>query len=136
MVLHEAPVSVLVARAPFDPAGFPARIVAGFDGSPESRRALDAAARLRDRSGGGLTVVTASEDAGAAAAPEGLTGSYDVLVSRDRAVDALVEAAQTADLLVIGSRGMHGARALGSVSERVAHRASASVLVVRAPAET
>jgi nucleotide-binding universal stress UspA family protein len=37
-----------------------------------------------------------------------------------------------ADLLVVGSRGLDGFRALGSVSERVAHEASCSVLVVRA----
>jgi nucleotide-binding universal stress UspA family protein len=43
----------------------------------------------------------------------------------------LVEAAAGADLLVVGSRGLHGLRALGSVSERVAHRASCSTLVVR-----
>jgi nucleotide-binding universal stress UspA family protein len=49
-------------------------------------------------------------------------------------VDALVDAALTADLVVVGSRGLHGWRALGSVSERVAHRASSSVLVVRAAA--
>ncbi|MGE5690058.1 MAG: universal stress protein [Pseudomonadota bacterium] len=30
--------------------------------------------------------------------------------------------------------GLHGLRALGSVSERVAHRAACSVLVVRSPA--
>jgi nucleotide-binding universal stress UspA family protein len=33
--------------------------------------------------------------------------------------------------LVVGSRGLGGVRALGSVSERVAHRAPVSVLVVR-----
>jgi nucleotide-binding universal stress UspA family protein len=36
-------------------------------------------------------------------------------------------------LVVLGSRGMHGVRALGSVSERVAHRAASSVLVVKGP---
>jgi nucleotide-binding universal stress UspA family protein len=35
------------------------------------------------------------------------------------------------DLLVIGSRGLQGLRSLGSVSERVAHEARCSVLVVR-----
>ena len=35
------------------------------------------------------------------------------------------------DLVVIGSRGLHGLKALGSVSERVAHQAECSVLVVR-----
>jgi nucleotide-binding universal stress UspA family protein len=46
-------------------------------------------------------------------------------------VEALVEAASRADLTVVGSRGASGLRALGSVSERVAHRAASSVLVVR-----
>lgn len=36
-----------------------------------------------------------------------------------------------ASLVVIGSRGMTGLKALGSVSERVAHRAPCSVLIVR-----
>jgi nucleotide-binding universal stress UspA family protein len=31
----------------------------------------------------------------------------------------------------MGSRGLHGLRSLGSVSERVAHDAGCSVLVVR-----
>jgi nucleotide-binding universal stress UspA family protein len=49
------------------------------------------------------------------------------------AVEALVARAAEAgaDLLVVGSRGLHGVKALGSVSERVAHRAGCSVLVVR-----
>ena len=46
-------------------------------------------------------------------------------------VRALVEASSCADLLVVGSRGLHGPRALGSVSERVAHKATCSVLVTR-----
>ena len=48
-------------------------------------------------------------------------------------VEALVERVSeaNADLLVVGSRGLHGVAALGSVSERIAHRASCSVLVVR-----
>jgi nucleotide-binding universal stress UspA family protein len=46
-------------------------------------------------------------------------------------VDALLEAAQSVDLLVLGSRGLRGLRALGSVSERVAHQAPCSLLVLR-----
>src|ERR671910_493381 len=46
-------------------------------------------------------------------------------------VNSLVEAAIEADLLVVGSRRLHGLKALGSVSERVAHEAQCSVLVVR-----
>ena len=45
--------------------------------------------------------------------------------------DGLVEASQTVDLLLMGSRGLQGVAALGSTSERVAHRAASSVLIVR-----
>ena len=38
-----------------------------------------------------------------------------------------------ASLIVMGSRGRTGLAALGSVSERVTHRAGCSVLVVRRP---
>jgi nucleotide-binding universal stress UspA family protein len=48
-----------------------------------------------------------------------------------RAVDVLAAASESADLVVVGSRGLHGLKALGSVSERVAHQARSSVLVVR-----
>ena len=34
-------------------------------------------------------------------------------------VEALVNASTESDLVVVGSRGLHGLRALGSVSERV-----------------
>lgn len=47
--------------------------------------------------------------------------------------DALVELAdrESAGLIVVGNRGMHGmARVLGSVPNKVSHRASCSVLIV------
>lgn len=132
MLLHEGPASVLLARRPFDPCRFPSRVTVGFDGSDASLRALDVATRLCEGSGGSLTVVVATRDEDVdldelkrRAAP------HQVRVDRHRPVEALVEAAATADLLVVGSRGMTGVRALGSVSERVAHRAASSVLVVR-----
>ena len=50
------------------------------------------------------------------------------------AVDELAHAAEHADLLVVGSRGLKGLKALGSVSERIGHTAACSVLVVRPPA--
>jgi nucleotide-binding universal stress UspA family protein len=49
----------------------------------------------------------------------------------ERALNVLVAASESADLIVVGSRGLHGLKALGSVSERVAHQARSSVLVVR-----
>jgi nucleotide-binding universal stress UspA family protein len=50
-----------------------------------------------------------------------------------RPAEVLTDLSKEADLLVVGSRGLHGLRALGSVSERVGQRASSSVLVVRDP---
>ena len=51
---------------------------------------------------------------------------------RGRAVEVLTTESKTADLIVVGSRGLKGLKALGSVGERIAHQASCSVLVVRA----
>ena len=132
LVLHEAPCSVLLARHGYDPDRFPSRVVVGVDGSPESRAALALAADVSRRSGGTLVVVTAGHDQEqAVAALDGLDAPHDHIASPDRPVDAIVTAARTADLTIVGSRGLHGASALGSVSERVAYRAESSVLVVR-----
>lgn len=132
MLLHDAPTSVLVARPPFDPVAFPSRVVVGFDGSDAALHALSIAAGLCEDTGRDLTVIIATHDVGIdldelvhRAAP------HQVSVDRHRPVEALVDAASRADLLVVGSRGVGGMRALGSVSERVAHRAASSVLVVR-----
>jgi nucleotide-binding universal stress UspA family protein len=135
-LLHEVPMSVLVARAPFDPGRFPASIVAGTDGSPESLAALRLAAGLAEGSGGRLIIVAAGSRArDAADALRGFDAPHELRVSPERAVDALVAEARWTDLLVVGSRGLGGAASLGSVSERVAHRADSSVLVVRRPGE-
>jgi nucleotide-binding universal stress UspA family protein len=50
-------------------------------------------------------------------------------------VHALHVLSEEADLVVVGSRGLRGIRALGSVSERIAHEARCSVMVVRVPVE-
>ena len=128
-LLHSAPCSVCIARRPATEALFPRAIVAGCDGSAESVAAVAVARQLADRFGASLSIVT------------GL-GGKDVDHERARAlgaitveghpVGALVEAGEDADIVVVGSRGLHGIKALGSVSERVAHQASCSVIVLRA----
>jgi nucleotide-binding universal stress UspA family protein len=129
-LLHAAPCAVLVARATAAPELFPRTIVAGVDGSPEAERALSAAEELAARFDARLRVVTALRGKGIDPARVRTRAPFAEVVD-ERPVDALVAAAADAELLVVGSRGLHGLRALGSVSERVAHRAGCSVLVVR-----
>ncbi|MGH3038466.1 MAG: universal stress protein, partial [Gaiellaceae bacterium] len=110
---------------------FPSKVVVGVDGSPESAAAYAVARHLSERFIAELRTVVAH---GGKAVDRRLV---DLIVERqreespDEPVAALVAAARSADLVVVGSRGLHGLRALGSVSERVAHQARSSVLVVR-----
>ena len=129
-MLHDAPCSVLIARAPSDPAVFPAAIVVGVDGSPEAGAALAAAAALQRRFGADLRVLAALGGKHVDSAQVQRQCPTADLVDA-HPVDALVRASGDADLVVVGSRGLHGIVSLGSVSERVAHRARSSVLVVR-----
>ena len=131
-MLRDAPCSVLIARAPRDPDAWPESIVAGIDGSAESAAAAMVARELAERFGGSARVVASTSDQLDAEAARVIAPDLEELP--DRAVDLLATASESADLIVIGSRGLHGMKALGSVSERVAHRASCSVLVVRTAA--
>jgi nucleotide-binding universal stress UspA family protein len=133
-MLHEAPCSVLVARPPLVEGEFPRSIVVGIDGSPESAVAAAAAFSLGDRFGVEVWPVASTSGKGIDldAVQAIATG---VVLDKRRPVDVLVTAASDSDLLVVGSRGLHGVRALGSVSERVAHQTRCSVLVVRQPTD-
>jgi nucleotide-binding universal stress UspA family protein len=133
-IIHKAPCSVLVARKGSKSDGFPNKVVVGVDGSAESAAAYAVARRLSTRFNAELSPVVAA--GGKSVDPR----LVDLIIdgrreeSPDEPVAALVAAAADADLLVVGSRGLHGLKALGSVSERVAHQARSSVLVVRDPA--
>jgi nucleotide-binding universal stress UspA family protein len=131
-VIHRAPCSVLVARQSGNE--FPHRIVVGVDGSVESAAAYAAARYLAERFGTDLHALVAWGGAGVDERLVALITGRDHDDRSDDPVEALVDAAETADIVVVGSRGLHGVRALGSVSERVAHTAPCSVLVVREPA--
>jgi len=129
-LLHDAHCAVLVARRPHEPEAFPRSLVVGFDGSPASERAYDVASGLASRFDAALRCVVAS--GGKAVDLHGVRAARpDAVVVEGKPVDALVRAAEAADLLVVGSRGLHGVRSLGSVGERAAHEARCSVLVVR-----
>jgi nucleotide-binding universal stress UspA family protein len=128
-LVHKSPCSVLVVR-PSDQQ-FPRRIVAGVDGSPHSAAAYGVARDIGSRTGGELWPVVAhgGDDVDKDAVDAILGHRREDLP--DDPVRGLVAASADADLVVVGSRGLHGLKALGSVSERVAHQAHASVLIVR-----
>lgn len=139
------------------------RIVVGVDGSPSSRQALRWAVQQAELTGGSVDAVIAWRPlppaAGFGLAPLGMADISDFSqVARDILRDAvtgtvnpaspvtvrqrvaeghparvLLEAADGADLLVVGSRG-HGGFAgmlLGSVSQHCAHHAPCPVVIIR-----
>lgn len=142
--VHEAPGPVLVARRP--PAGvdFPATVLLASDGSEGAGHAAEAVARIARRHGartfllhvgpGALEPARRHALAEQSAALVEATGAEPVLLREDgRPARGIVESARRTGvaLVAVGSRGLGGLRALGSVSERVAHEAPCSVLVVR-----
>ena len=128
-LLHEAPCSVLLARKPRF-GSFPASILCGVDGSDQSLFAAEVANDIATRFDSELVFVAAT--GGKPVDLERISDLGSEVVDDGRSpVEALVDLSYEADLLVVGSRGLHGPAALGSVSERVAHRAASSVLVVR-----
>lgn len=146
-----APVIILRGTWPVAPS----HVVVGVDGSPTCARAIDFAFDFAARHGRGLTAVHAWSDAPLGEpdriarereATELLSTSLADCVRRypgvpvrrvssvDQPARALVDAAQGADLLVVGSRGRGPIRRrlLGSVSHAVVHCSPCPVAVVRA----
>jgi nucleotide-binding universal stress UspA family protein len=105
---------------------FPQSISVGVDGSPPSLRALESASEIGARLGCPVTAITVGDTGDLTDAPHRL-GVPLVRVEGD---PDEVLARSPADLVVVGSTGKSGVHALASVSERVAHHARASVLVV------
>jgi nucleotide-binding universal stress UspA family protein len=133
-LVHSAPCSVLLCR-PSRSEAFPNSIVVGLDGSAHSRLAAGHAAAIAARTGAELRGLVAM---GGAAVDYGEVRSIVIdnggfLLTDDERDPVDTFAGVEADLLVLGSRGLRGVRALGSVSERAAHRAGCSVLVIRPP---
>lgn len=135
---HYAPCAVLVARAA---AGFPGTILHANDGSAESLDAARVAGRIAAAHGSTVATMHVRENDGGTIAQDAVaileeSGREPILrVEQGSPGRALCEAAASigAGLVVIGSRGRTGLKALGSVSEHVAHHAPCSVLIVRLP---
>lgn len=141
-MVHYAPCCVLVARPADQEPTQPVILHAG-DGSADSLDAARVAGRIAGRLGASVVTLNVGEglDRDAAIAAEAAAlieaGGPEPVVRLEAGSPhrRIVEVAGELDasLVVVGSRGRTGLKALGSVSERVAHRASCSVLVVRRP---
>jgi nucleotide-binding universal stress UspA family protein len=135
-------------------------VVAGYDGSVDSSTALAWATSYADRAGGTLRLVSAwdwptyqgapvvygdydpehtvRDQLKAAAGRCGLPADrVDLVVSRGSPPRVLLHQAESADLLVVGSRGLgsFSRLLLGSVSSACVHHAHCPVVVVRETAE-
>jgi nucleotide-binding universal stress UspA family protein len=132
-VIRRLPCSVLIARRRSESDEFPNTVVVGVDGSPESAAAYAVARQVSERFDATLWPLVAHGGKGVDRRLIDLIVDSQREELQDEPVAALVAAAAGADLLVVGSRGLHGLKALGSVSERVAHQAGSSVLIVREP---
>jgi nucleotide-binding universal stress UspA family protein len=141
-MVHHAPCCVLVARE-VEAGPFPRLILHAGDGSPDSLDAARLAGSIAARHKAGVVTLHVGEglERGAGVAEEAAaiieTGGGEPVIELETgsAPRRIVEVASRvrATLIVVGSRGLTGLKALGSVSEQVAHRASCSVLVVRRP---
>jgi nucleotide-binding universal stress UspA family protein len=143
--LHRADVPVLLARA--SSTRFPERILLATDGSEDSRRAVELTVRICARHECEVTVVTVGDEANRGrrhelaeqtAALFGASGVESIIDVRDGSPGSTIVALADADeasLVVLGSGGKRGVRALGSVSEHVAHHVRCSALVARPPSQ-
>jgi nucleotide-binding universal stress UspA family protein len=130
-LVHDAACSVLLACPADDGPWQPRKIVVGFDGSTYALAALRTAQELAGVIDGTVEVVAAT-----GGKPIERDAAWSERVDTwDPAhpVAALVERSRTVDLIVVGSRGVHGLRAIGSVSERVAHQAHCTALLAHEP---
>jgi nucleotide-binding universal stress UspA family protein len=136
----------------------PKRVLIGYDGSPESRKALDLAVDLA-KAGGGTIVVQHVITIGPEAFETGALNFPEIQAAADRLLEEAVERARTggvaatkvlstgdatrailkeaeargADLIVVGSlgRGRMARLLVGSVADKLVRMATVPVLVVR-----
>ena len=130
-LVHDAACSALLACPADNRPWQPRKIVVGFDGSTYARAALRTADELARVFNSFVEVVAAT---GGKPVERDADWS-DRVDTWDPAhpVAALVDRSRTVDLIVVGSRGVHGPQTLGSVSERVAHQAHCTALVLHEP---
>lgn len=143
--LGSLPTAVLAARARSGVGAYEHVLVAS-DGLEDSTAPLACASAIARSHGSRVTILHALEHHRGASTEKVLeqaadlqasgTREPDIVVKRGSAHETIVQSAEAAgaSLVIVGSRRRGGARALGSVSRRVVHEASCSVLIV--PPET
>jgi nucleotide-binding universal stress UspA family protein len=141
-IAHRAERPLLVARHSPDGGEFPRRILLATDGSPGSWAAARAATALAKAQRSELRLAHVPDGTHPERRREVLkqiamiekttAAPPEVMDDPGHAAERICEAAGAtqSSLVVIGHRGVSGIKALGSVSERVVHRAPCSVLVV------
>ena len=140
--VHSSRVPVLVTTAPPEGSLFPERIIVGVDGTRDGAEAIRTAGRIAAFTGAEVGIVRVGwaqsprspQIARAMADFIEMTGvEPPQIVFGGTPHRELVNFAcrDATSLIVLGSRGLRGISALHSISERVAHEAPCSVLVVR-----
>jgi nucleotide-binding universal stress UspA family protein len=135
-VAHRAPISVLVVDTVHGRRPGYERILVGAGGSPSGVRAVEVAAELAERISATLTaavVGTGPAEREAAGQLERRWPELDVRLMPGSPAAELCKLSESGryDLLVVGNRGMGGPRRfLGSVPDKVSHRARTNVLIV------
>jgi nucleotide-binding universal stress UspA family protein len=139
---HRTLKPLLIARRAKSSEEFPMKVLLASDGSPGSWAAARATSRIARGCGSQVEMIHVPSDTDPKrrrridqqiAAIREVTGVEPmVTVGAGQIAGQIVETARKGNftLLAIGHRGVSGARALGSVSERVAHQVPCSVLVV------
>lgn len=145
LALHACSVPVLIARPVPGESRLADRVLVATSASGADRHVADFAARLAATGGGTITLLHVEGPEGPAIRHElaqeatdvaSITGTEPVVtVVRGHGAQPIVDAAEEleATLLVLGSRGLTGLRALASVSERVGATAPCPVLIVKDP---
>lgn len=140
-VSHHAVGDVLIARTSVEaPPALPSSILIGTDGSRTATRALQRGIALAAATKASVTVLAAGlggrsnavlDDARARA--EAAAVDCETVSASGEPADELAAAGESADLIVVGNKGMTGAARflLGSVPNKISHHVTADLLIVR-----
>jgi nucleotide-binding universal stress UspA family protein len=140
--LGPVPTALLFARRPHSDSGFAKRILVASDGLEDSEKLVARACQVAEAQHADVVLLHAidgerrmhtdrvREQARTIEAASGC--SCEVRIQEGPTWDVISSAAEEAraSLIIMGTRRLSGIRAIGSVSRRVVHDASCSVLLI------